>query len=72
MKIVIERTETNEIIIYFDNGEQQYKFDYIYMVKYLYKNKKFDEVIYKGSVSQEEKTKIDSMFEDIYKAVEEA
>ena len=72
MKILIERTDDNELNILYQDGAELYKFDYVSMIRYLYIHKRFEEVIYKGNISEEEKSKINNMFDEIYKAIEVA
>lgn len=72
VKILIERNDDNELSILYQVEEKFYKFDYVNMIRYLYKHKRFEEVIYKGNISEEEKSKINNMFDEIYKAIEVA
>ncbi len=72
MKIAIQRTNTNDINIFFYDGQKYYTFDYVYMIKYLYSNKKFEDIVYMDNISEEEQNKINAMFNEIYNAVESA
>ena len=72
VKILIERNDDNELNILYQVEEKLYRFDYVNMIRYLYIHKRFEEVIYKGNISEEEKSKINNMFDEIYKAIEVA
>jgi hypothetical protein len=66
-----DRLDDNNIQVKFKDSKGEYNFDYIKMIKYLYKGQQFDAPEYSESISKKEREKIEEMINKINSCIHE-
>lgn len=68
MRLIFKK-DGHDISVNIKNGEEEIKFDYIKMIKLLMEKEVFEDSVFEGEFTEEEKQSVAKMLEDISSAV---